>query len=85
MEAEQKKKKGGKGLSILSGRDLFVYKKELFVDDADAANVEVGAMKGLNEEEEEEGEGGEGGGGGGKLRGWGPPGEAQRGKGAAAQ
>ena len=63
MEAEQKKKKGGKGLSILSGRDLFVYKKELFVDDADAANVEVGAMKGLNEEEEEEGEGGEGGGG----------------------
>ena len=58
MEAEQKKKKGGKGLSILSGRDLFVYKKELFVDDADAANVEVGAMKGLNEEEEEEGEGG---------------------------
>ena len=25
-----RKKKGGKGLSVLSGRDLFSYKKELF-------------------------------------------------------
>lgn len=35
VEAELKKKKGGKGLSVLSGRDLYEYKKELFskVDD----------------------------------------------------
>ena len=33
VEAEFRKKKGGKGLAILSGRDLFEYKKELFNDD----------------------------------------------------
>lgn len=35
VEAELKKKKGGKGLSVLSGRDLYEYRKELFskVDD----------------------------------------------------
>ena len=32
IEAELKKKKGGKGLSVLSGRDLYEYKKELFAD-----------------------------------------------------
>jgi hypothetical protein len=36
VEAELKKKKGGKGLSVLSGRDLYEYKKELFQDDEDA-------------------------------------------------
>jgi hypothetical protein len=30
VEAEFKKKKGGKGLAILSGRDLYEYKKDLF-------------------------------------------------------
>jgi len=30
VEAELKKKKGGRGLSILSGRDLFEYKRDLF-------------------------------------------------------
>ena len=30
VEAEMRKKKGGKGLAVLSGRDLFEYKKELF-------------------------------------------------------
>jgi hypothetical protein len=37
VEAELKKKKGGKGLSVLSGRDLYEYKRELFskVDDED--------------------------------------------------
>lgn len=30
VETEFKKKKGGKGLSVLSGRDLYEYKKELF-------------------------------------------------------
>lgn len=33
VEAELKKKKGGKGLSVLSGRDLYQYKADLFVDD----------------------------------------------------
>lgn len=37
VEAEFKKKKGGKGLAVLSGRALFDYKKELFVDDEGAA------------------------------------------------
>jgi DRG Family Regulatory Proteins, Tma46 len=32
VEAEFRKKKGGKGLGILSGRALYEYKKELFVD-----------------------------------------------------
>lgn len=39
VEAELKKKKGGKGLSVLSGRDLFEYKKELFKDDEDAQDT----------------------------------------------
>jgi hypothetical protein len=30
VEAELRKKKGGKGLSVLTGRDLYMYKKELF-------------------------------------------------------
>lgn len=30
VDAELKKKKGGKGLSVLSGRELFNYRKELF-------------------------------------------------------
>jgi len=33
VEAEMRKKKGGKGLSILSGRDLYLYNQNLFVDD----------------------------------------------------
>lgn len=33
VEKELKKKKGGKGLSILSGKDLFHYKRDLFKDD----------------------------------------------------
>ena len=32
VEQEMKKKKGGKGLSVLSGRELYNYKKELFKD-----------------------------------------------------
>lgn len=30
VQAEMRKKKGGKGLSVLSGRDLYEYKKDLF-------------------------------------------------------
>lgn len=36
VETELKKKKGGKGLAVLSGRDLYEYKKDLFKDDDDA-------------------------------------------------
>mmetsp|Transcript_675 Transcript_675/g.1198 ORF Transcript_675/g.1198 Transcript_675/m.1198 type:complete len:216 (-) Transcript_675:781-1428(-) len=37
VETELRKKKGGKGLAVLSGRDLYEYKKDLFtiVDDGD--------------------------------------------------
>lgn len=36
VEAESRKKKGGKGLSVLSGRALYEYNKRLFKDDDDA-------------------------------------------------
>ncbi|GMI48345.1 hypothetical protein TrCOL_g8839 [Triparma columacea] len=52
VEAEMKKKKGGKGLSVLSGRALYEYNKSLFVDDENANDV-----KGLPKEEEGEGGG----------------------------
>jgi len=39
VEAEFRKKKGGKGLSVLSGRDLFEYKRDLFKDDDDAEGI----------------------------------------------
>ena len=42
VEAEFKKKKGGKGLSVLSGRDLYEYKKELFVDKDDDDSADEG-------------------------------------------
>ena len=32
LDVEMKKKKGGKGLSVLSGRELYNYKKDLFKD-----------------------------------------------------
>jgi hypothetical protein len=38
VEAEFKKKKGGKGLSVLSGRDLYEYKRDLFNKDDDDDN-----------------------------------------------
>lgn len=40
VEAEFRKKKGGKGLGVLSGRALYEYKRDLFKDqedDGDAA------------------------------------------------
>jgi len=42
VDKEMKKKKGGKGLSVLSGRDLFAYKRELFKDDEEAEGTEEG-------------------------------------------
>lgn len=43
VDAEMKKKKGGKGLSILSGRELYNYKKDLFRDQdtEDGAVVDI--------------------------------------------
>ncbi len=38
VEAELKKKKGGKGLSVLSGRALYEYKRDLFLDDEAATD-----------------------------------------------
>lgn len=32
VESEMRKKKGGKGLSVLSGKELYAYKKDLFKD-----------------------------------------------------
>jgi len=37
VEQEMKKKKGGKGLSVLSGRDLFEYNRDLFKDDEEGS------------------------------------------------
>jgi len=51
VEAELKKKKGGKGLSVLSGRALFEYKQDLFKDSTEGAVIDHGNMK-----EEKEGE-----------------------------
>ena len=55
VEAEMRKKKGGKGLSVLSGRDLYTYNQSLFVDgddddavkekDEDESNVVAVATK----------------------------------------
>jgi len=39
VEAEMRKKAGGKGLSVLSGRDLYTYNKALFVDDEAATDA----------------------------------------------
>jgi hypothetical protein len=43
VEAEMRKKKGGKGLSVLSGRELYNYKKELFKDE-EGEDMEVVVM-----------------------------------------
>lgn len=42
VETELRKKKGGKGLAVLSGRDLYEYKKDLFtlVDEEDVQSKE---------------------------------------------
>ena len=42
VEAEFKKKKGGKGLAVLSGRDLYEYKKDLFEIDENDEQVDYG-------------------------------------------
>ena len=53
VEAELKKKKGGKGLSVLSGRALYEYKQDLFKDQDDGEDVT------MNESAHEGGENGD--------------------------
>lgn len=48
LKAEHLKKKGGKGLSVLSGKELFSYNASLFVDDESA--FDTSDDKNLNEE-----------------------------------
>ena len=51
VEAEMRKKKGGKGLAVLSGRDLFEYKKELFeVDNLTGEEEGVNYVNDVNQE-----------------------------------
>ena len=45
LEAESKKRKGGKGLSILSGRDLYEYKRDLFNTDDDDNGDDIAVSK----------------------------------------
>jgi len=45
VEQEFKKKKGGKGLAVLSGRALYEYKRDLFKDPTSAEEVEEIATK----------------------------------------
>lgn len=51
VETEMKKKKGGKGLSVLSGRELYNYKKALFKDQ-DGEGGDVIDMRQVDEGEE---------------------------------
>jgi len=51
---EAEKKSGGKGLNVLSGRDLFKYDPSLFVDDADAADESNYEVAEETEEERKE-------------------------------
>ena len=55
-DAEMKKKKGGKGLSVLNGKELFQYKQELFVDDDEADDDVYERRSDADEDEEVEGE-----------------------------
>lgn len=58
VEAELRKKKGGKGLSVLSGKELFAYNQSLFVDDDDADAEEYERTS--DAEDEDEGGGADG-------------------------
>jgi DRG Family Regulatory Proteins, Tma46 len=59
VEAELKKKKGGKGLSVLSGRDLYEYKRELFSkvdDEADSSDMVLPPRSSSDDADEEKDE-----------------------------
>lgn len=54
VETEMRKKKGGKGLAVLSGRDLFEYKKDLFnIDHLTGEEGSESNLDGIGEEMEE--------------------------------
>lgn len=53
VEAEMRKKKGGKGLAVLSGRDLFEYRQELF--NVENLTGEEGEEREGNADEDENG------------------------------
>jgi hypothetical protein len=53
VEAELRKKKGGKGLSVLSGRDLYNYKKELFDREDEGDDDEITPNESLHSIREE--------------------------------
>jgi hypothetical protein len=53
VEAEMRKKKGGRGLAVLSGRDLYEYKKSLFDIGNDEQDVDVD-LNAVDEDEENE-------------------------------
>lgn len=60
VEAEMRKKKGGKGLAVLSGRELYDYNKELFTkgdQDDDANTAANGNAAGAEESATENGSG----------------------------
>ena len=48
VEQEMKKKKGGKGLSVLSGRELYNYKRDLFKDQEGDDNDNVVDVNGAS-------------------------------------
>jgi hypothetical protein len=56
VKAEQTKKKGGKGLSVLSGKELFKFDSSLFKDDDAAVNraQEIELMEGIKLDKEQE-------------------------------
>jgi len=51
---DAEKSKGGRGLHVMSGRDLFTFDPSLFVDDDDAADDDAYEVKELSEEEQKE-------------------------------
>ena len=53
VEAELRKKKGGKGLAVLSGKDLYEYKKDLFKDHNETGDTNID-LQGLDDEKVEE-------------------------------
>lgn len=55
VAAELKKRKGGKGLSVLSGRELFNYKQELFKDNDDEEEID-GKNETMNSDDNNNGE-----------------------------
>jgi|MDSY01.1.fsa_nt_gb hypothetical protein len=88
--AELRKKKGGKGLSVLNGKELFQFKAELFVDDDEADDEEYERMSDAPDSDDEEdggggGEGGEGGGSGGGTGGSGGGGGGEGGDGVVSK